>query len=305
MPRGLSSYTKLLTLLNILDSANQYRYLILDVRFEKGFDSEADSALFAKIKNMKRIVVANHLDIELADSCLSSKAAISDYASTIVATNFARYKFLHGKQPSLPLFAYKELTGKTITKHGLIYSCDGSLCYNSLFLKFPYNGFPEYDNSGGKSYYNMGSDLFANYSDQDLSTLAKDKLVFVGDIVEDVHDTYSGLKPGVVISYHALRSLLLGEHMVSYTLLFFLAIVFFFISLSLFREDSIIELIPFVRTSHSKFLHFFVPFIGYASVLFIIVVVLNMLFNVSISIIVPSIYFTIQKTIINFKRTKI
>lgn len=308
MPVGnidITDRTKLLALLNILESTNQYRYIILDVRFEKGLDSEMDSALFSKIKNMKRIVVANHLDVELADSCLSAKAAISDYASTIVATNFARYKFLHGKQPSLPLFAYKDLTGKTITKHGLIYSCGGSLCYNSLFLKFPYNGFSEYGGNGEKSYYNMGSDLLSNYSGQDLSTLAKNKLVFIGDMVEDVHDTYAGLKPGTVITYHALRSLLLGEHMVSYTLLFFLSIVFFFISLSLFKEGVIIKRIPFVRKSHSKLLHFFLPLIGYTFVLFVIVVVLNLLFNVTISIIVPSIYFTIQKTILNFKRTKI
>lgn len=308
MPVGnidITDRTKLLALLNILDSTNQYRYIILDVRFEKGLDSEADSALFAKIKNMKRIVVANHLDVELADSCLSAKAAISDYASTIVATNFARYKFLHAKQPSLPLFAYNDLTGRTITKHGLLYSCDRSLCYNSLFLKFPYNGFSEYSRNGEKSYYNMGCDLLANYSGQDLSTLAKNKLVFIGDMVEDVHDTYSGLKPGTVITYHALRSLLLGEHMVSYTLLFFLAIIFFFISFSLFKEGSIIERIPFVRKSHSKLLHFFLPLIGYTFVLSVIVVVLNLLFNVTISIIVPSIYFTIQKTILNFKRTKI
>ena len=70
MPVGnidITDRTKLLALLNILDSTNQYRYIILDVRFEKGLDSEMDSALFSKIKNMKRIVVANHLDVELAD----------------------------------------------------------------------------------------------------------------------------------------------------------------------------------------------------------------------------------------------
>ena len=108
-------------------------------------------------------------------------------------------------------------------------------------MKFPYNGFSEYGGNGEKSYYNMGSDLLSNYSGQDISTLAKNKLVFIGDMVEDVHDTYSGLKPGTVITYHALRSLLLGEHMVSYTLLFFLSIGFFFISLSLFKEGVIIK----------------------------------------------------------------
>ena len=149
----------------------------------------------------------------------------------------------------------------------------------------------------------MGSDLLENYSTQEISALAKDKLVFIGDMVEDVHDTYSGLKPGVVITYHALRSLLLKEHVVSYILMIFLAFVFFLISLLLFREESVVDRLPFVQKSHSKILHFALSFVGYTLVLFIIAMTLNLFFNVTISIVVPSIYFTIQKTIINFKRT--
>ena len=202
MPIGNTDITdrsKLLNILSRLDSIGQHRYIILDVRFEKGYDSEADSALFAKLKGMDNITIASHKDIELADSALKKKAAISDYASTIVATNFTRYKYLYDSQPSMPLYAYREMTGKTITRHGFLYTCDGRLCHNSAFLNFPAKAFSEYDESGNKTYYNLGSDILESYSDSDLAVLTKDKMVFIGDMTEDVHDTYSGLKPGSVI----------------------------------------------------------------------------------------------------------
>ena len=307
MPIGnvdVTDRTKLLRILNLLDSTRQYRYIFLDVRFEKGIISQADSVLFEKIRNMRHIVIANHSDIELADSALLEKSAISDYTSTIVATNFARYKYLYGQRPSMPLYAYREITGKEIKKHGMIYTCNGKLCYNSLFLKFPTFGFAEYDESNQKTYYNLGSDILNNYTKSELSSLTKDKLLFIGDMVEDMHDTYSGLKPGVIITYHAIHSLLNGEHFVSYGLMFFLALVFFLISLSLFYKISIIEQIPFIKRSQSKILHYAISFIGYTFVLFAVAVVLNLFFDISTSIVVPLLSFSILKAIIDFKTNK-
>ena len=52
----ITDRTKLLELLNRLTETNKYRYIILDVRFEKGFNSEVDSSLFAKIKDMDRMI---------------------------------------------------------------------------------------------------------------------------------------------------------------------------------------------------------------------------------------------------------
>ena len=308
MPVGNTDITdrsKLLNILNRLDSIGQHRYIILDVRFEKGYDSEADSALFAKLKGMNNITIASHKDIELADSALKKKAAISDYASTIVATNFTRYKYLYDSQPSMPLYAYREMTGKTITRHGFLYTCDGRLCHNSAFLNFPSKAFSEYDESGNKTYYNLGSDILESYSDSDLAVLTKDKMVFIGDMTEDVHDTYSGLKPGSVITYHALHSLLNGKHLVSCAMTVLLALLFFIISLSLFSHRSLADRIPLFRNSRSRALRFLLSFAGYALVLYIVVAVLYFFFDTTISILIPSLYFAIQKTIINYKRTKI
>ena len=306
MPVGnvdITDRNKLLQILTMLDSTRQYKYIFLDVRFEKGFKTPVDSTLFLTIKNMKNIVIANHSDIELADSILVAKSAISEYASTIVATNFARYKYLYDQDLSMPLYAYKDITGRNIKKHGFVYTCDGRICQNSLFLKFPTDGFSEFNQKNEKNYYNLGSDLLDYYSASDIATLTKDKLVFIGDMVEDVHDTYAGMKPGIIITYQALQALMKNEHIVSWSLLIVLSIIFFFISLSLYRKSPIIKRLPLIKNSHSRLLNFILSFLGYASVLFILVVLINIFFNKSVSILIPSLYFSTLNLIIKYKET--
>ena len=299
----ITDRNKLLQILSMLDSTRQYKYVFLDVRFEKAFKTPVDSALFFKIKNMKNIVIANHSDIELADSILISKSAISEYTSTIVATNFTRYKYLYDQNLSMPLYAYQDITGKSIKKHGFIYTCNGHLCQNSLFLTFPTNGFSEFNQNNEKTFYNLGSDLLDNYSASDIATLTKDRLVFIGDMIEDVHDTYAGLKPGNIITYQAFHALMKDEHIVSWVLLVVLSVVFFSISFSLYSRISIIKKLPLIKNNRSKLLHFIISFLGYASVLFILVVVINLFFNKSVNILIPSLYFAILNLIHKYKET--
>ena len=309
MPVGnvdITDRTKLLSFLEMLHSTDNYKYIFLDVRFEKGLDvPEVDSALFAEIRNMRHIVIANHSDIEIADNSLVEKTAISDYKATITATNFVRYKYSYNGNLSMPLYAYRDLTKRTINRHRLIYTCDGRLCYNSLFVNFPIEYFGEFDDDNSKRYYNLGSDLLDNYSEDDLAILTQGKYIVIGDMIEDLHDTYSGMKPGSVITYYAFQALMNGKHFVSYGLQLLLAVLYFLISLSQFSRNSLLEQIPFVRKSHSRLLHFVLTFIGYTFLLTIVAIILNVVADVSISILLPSIYFAIQKNIINYKRTKI
>jgi len=308
MPLGnvdITDRDKLLQILTMLETSRQYKFIFLDVIFEKDYITPIDSALFSKIEKMKNIVIVDHSDTELSDLRLNDKSAINEYASTIVATNFTRYKFLFDQQASMPLYAYRILTGKDILKYGPFYTSDGKLCQNSLFLRFPTKGFSEYDNNNERMYYNLGSDLLENYSLQDLALLSKDKFVFIGDMVEDVHDTYAGLKPGILITYQALQALLKNEHIVPIGLIVILSIIYFMISFSLLRRKSVIERIPIIKHSHSKIINFIVSFLGYASVLFAVVVVLNLFFDKTISILIPSLFFATLNLIINYKRTEI
>ena len=299
----ITDRSKLLEFLKILHSANAYKYIIIDVRFEKGYEAiETDSALYAEIGSMDRVVVANHSDMEIASDKLIKKSAISDYQATIVATNFVRYRYSYDGEPSVPLYVYQDLTGHSIKNHGLYYTCEDRLCYNSLFIDFPVEDFDEFDSKGFKRYYNLGSDLLDNYTGRELIAFTKDKIIIIGDMIEDLHDTYSGMKPGPVILFYAFLSLMDGKHYVSYAVLFIFGVTFFVISFSQFGSVSIWEKIPFIKMSHSKMLHFLLSFIEYTFLLAIIAGLLNVLFDITVSIFLPSIFFAIQKNIINYIR---
>ena len=296
---------KLRLFLEALQRADVYKYIFLDVRFEKGFDSPEDSALFSQIRRMRDIVVATHSDIELLDSSLSSKTAINDYPTTIIESNFTRYEYLKDDHASVALFAYWELTGKTIDRHFCFYTSNHKLCYKSLFINAPIEDWSEFNEQQMKMYYNLGNDLLDNYSDHDIASLTNGKYVVIGDMVEDMHDTYSGSKPGSVITYYAFVALMNGEHFVRYGLLLFLGLLYFIVSLSLFEVDSILEKIPYIKRSHSKFVHFCASFMEYSFLLLIVMIGLNLLFGIATSIMLPSLYFAIQKTYINYKNEKI
>ena len=301
----ITDRAKLNSFLDILQKTNAYKYIFMDIRFEKGFDSPMDSALLSQIKSMRNIVIANHDDIKLLDPSLSIKTALNDYPTTIIESNFVRYEYVKHGHISVPLFAYHELTGNTINKHFLFYTCNHRLCYKSLFINSPVEDWSEFNDQDVKMYYNLGYDLLDNYSDKDIEMLTKNKYVVIGDMVEDVHDTYSGSKPGSVITYYAFIALLNGEHFVRYSLLFFLGLLYFVISLSLFESSSIIERIPYIRKTKSKFIHFCASLMEYTFLLLIAMIALNMLLGIATSIMLPSIFFAIQKTYINYKREKL
>lgn len=308
MPIGNTDITdrkKLLDFLQMLDSTKQYAYIFLDVFFEKDYNApEVDSLLFAKIRKMNNIVIANHSNTELAEDQLLEKSAISDFFSTLLTTNFVRYVYSMGdNKPSMPLFAFSELTQKTINKHWFIYTCNGRLCYNSLFVEFPIEEFNEFNSENHKTFYNLGSDLLDNYSERDIGILTKDKYVVIGDMINELHDTYSGKKPGSVITYYSFNALMKEKHLVNYWLLLLMAIVYFVISFSQFNQQSVIERMPYI--AKSNFLRFIMSLVGYSILLGAIVILLNLCFDISTSIILPSVYFAIQKNIINYKRSKV
>ena len=302
----ITDRSKLLSLLKILHKTNSYKYIFLDIRFEKGYNvSDVDSALFAEISSMKNIVIANHSDIELADSSLLKKAAISDYYATITKTNFTRYQYRCDSIESVPLYAYREITGNTIEKFGWFYTCDRKLCYNSMFVHFPVEKWDEYNEQQAKVFYNLGSDILDSYSEDDIRTLTKGKFIVIGDMVEDVHDTYSGLKPGSVITYYSFLELMKGRHFVKYGMIIFMAVLFFLISLSLFEAEPILMRFPFIKNSHSRIFHFLVDLVEYTLILALSMIILYVVFGIATSIVLPSTYFAIQKSIIQFKRLKV
>lgn len=305
-PLGITDVTdrtKLLDLLRLAQETNTYKYLILDVRFEEGNYQESDDTLFQQIQGMDRIVVATHKDIKTPTSFPKAKSALADYYSTITATNFERYEYAHSGMPSVPLYAYKELTGNNMTQTACFTTCDGKLCQKSVFLKFPSVHFDKVMANGDQRYYEMGHEILTDLR-EDFADMAENKVIVIGNFVEDLHDTYIGMKPGPYILYKAFRALEKGEHYVNWWYQFLFACVYFFISCVLLMRHSLQKSIPFIKKSKSRLLHFLLTFLGCGMLITILDVLL--FFNGHIhSILFPSIYFALLKYVLTYKRMKI
>ena len=300
----ITDRSKLLRLLQMLNQQNTSRFIFLDLSFEKDFKTDVDSLLFKEIRKSKRIVTASHPDVELADSSLVPVAAWNNYSTTIFAGGFDRYEYSYQGKPSMPLFAYHQLTGNTITRHWPFYLSNGRLCYNCLFIRFPVEKSDEYGEDNVKYYYNLGSDILDHYSAEDLGVLCKDKYVVIGDMNADLHSTYSGIKSGPLVTYFAFRELMEGKHFVSFNLVLLLFLLYLGISWSqLYRWDLLDKLAWFKSPSKPRL--FVKSLIGYGILFLICSFLLALIFNVFISFMLPSLYFSIQKTVIEYKRMKI
>lgn len=296
----ITDRNKLIEFLQLLQQSGNYKYLIMDVRFEKNIHSHSDSLLFSMIVNMPKTVIVSHRDIKLADSILVPKSAIADYSSTIVATNFARYEYIRDTVKSVPLYAYSELEGADMKQYGIFATSNGRLCYRSLFLPFSSKkiemyGSPKQD----KMYYQLGSDLLKE--DRDISELIKDKIVIVGDMTEDLHDTYIGLRQGSFIIYRALSCLLQGKHFVSLMLMAIMFVIYFLITYVMLTHKSLLERVSFLHNRKSKLLHFIITFFGYSFVMSVICFILFLFYGEVYSVLLASFVFSLIRYYVSYK----
>lgn len=298
----------LIELLKNLRQNDNYRYIFMDIRFEKGDETEYDDSLYKEIYNTPRLLIANHKDIELASEILKKRAAYSDYYVTILSTNFVRYRYLRGIGESMPLRAYRELFNDSITKCGWFYFCNEGLCQNSLVIKSPIkrieNEWVTVDENK-----DMKQDFYLNLNkindETSLSVLSNRKYVVIGNMVDDNHDTYYGRIPGSIIVFSAFWALKNHKHEIRPWFEILLFLLFFCISLSLFSRIPVIERVRFIRKIKSKFLRFVLSFLGYSTVLFLATIFLYLCFDIIPSIWVPALFFSIQKTYFNFKYMKV
>lgn len=230
---------KLYDFLLLAKRANNYKYIMLDVIFERGISSPQDSALFQLIASMKRIVIPVHQDVSLEDSILYRKAANADYTVTWKETNFARFQFIHDGVPSMPLQMYQDLSGENICQFGFLFFSQGWLCRNGITLKMPIRLSSGMEREGDMQRINvlqLGVDLLAMDSIAPISNEINDKIVVIGDFDSDsdIHDTYAGPQPGAIISLNAYYALQRGDHVIwGFRLLFYLLVAFIYFSMTL------------------------------------------------------------------------
>ena len=229
--------------LELLSAKADYKYVLMDVFFEEGVTSNADSALFAKISSMNRIVIPKHRDATLAgDSMLEGKSSFSDYTTTLLGNDFNKYELLDGEEKSMALTMYEDVTGNAIDKLGPFYFDGYSLCNRTLFSKQMILFNTPYDKNGEKNYYHLTTDLLQD--PEGAQALMKGKYIFVGDMeLDDIHDTVQGELPGSVITANIFIALMNGKHKIPIYVIIILFIIYFIFSYSIFSHHSMSEIL--------------------------------------------------------------
>lgn len=285
----------LLKFLKIAERTNKYKYIFLDIRFENGINTPSDSALFAQISKMRDISYSRHSDILSKDSISFEKSAINDYYSTILSS-FTRYQFLQDDEESIPLRIYKSITkgNPTIKRHGLFYTCNGKLCQNSPFMRIPEDFYKGHEVDGNQNYYDLGPMLLEVYDDEDWSIETKNKILVVGDFVNDLHDTYCGMQPGSYLVYLAYKELESNKHIVSWWFVLVMYVIYFIISLTILQGNIIWYKIKFIHKVKNKLITFLLNWVGFSLTLSIISVIAFVAFGNAYNIFFPSLIFSIM-----------
>ncbi|MDE7345587.1 MAG: hypothetical protein K2N48_02465 [Muribaculaceae bacterium] len=293
------------TLLKILDIAEKsnYRYLFLDVRFEKGFESEMDSILFAKIKSMRNVVVSTHKesdDYEIADRSLLKHAGYADYMTTYFS-GFTKYSYLQNDSISVALKMFGDMDGGDIKRVGPFFFSNGRLCNNLQFLTFSSDDInlrhPAFE-----------GETLKIYDEKDIAERMNGRIVVVGDMVNDVHTTYAGRVAGPVLNVRAYQALAKGRHIVDWRLVLFLLAVYGVCAYLILYSGSL-EIPERLRKKllHHPLIVFILLNFGWSIVMFIIKLVVFRKFGASVIIIIPAFIFSLlsmPKEYAEFKKNR-
>ena len=293
---GRMAITDRKVLLDFLDIADQadYKYIFLDIRFEKGFETVFDSALFAKIASMRDIVCANHYEplvnqqgiqfngFEIADTTLLPKCAYNDYHTSVFSSNFTRYAYLQDGRTSVALRMYQDVDGKTVRRNGWLYDNDGTLCENCPYI--PIWGSVSPVTSGSVTsaqYYNLGPFLMT-LPEQQLIEDMKGKIVVVGDFEEDTHDTYMSKQPGPYLTYLAYKYLARGGNKISFPVIVLMTLIYFFI------VKLILSGRPLIPWGKHRATRIFTALLSYSFILSLICMVVFLITGYAFNVMVPS-----------------
>lgn len=231
IPIGNAAITdrqKLSRLLDLINESGEYQYVMLDVFFEEGYETEVDSTLFGRIASMDRLVIPKHIDGALESECLEKKAGYADYATSINENDFTKYLLFRKGGASMPLKAYTEVTGRGVKKVLLWYADNGKLARRVIFPKMYVRVDSPYRPDGQKAYLNLGSDILDTEEEVDWSDYFKGKYIVIGSFAgDDIHTTYAGDLPGSLINYNVYLSLMKGQHKIPFALVIVYFLIFF------------------------------------------------------------------------------
>ena len=295
-----------------------YKYIVLDIQVD-GINSDYNDSIKSLVLQMRDICIPRSEQFD-HESILDPVAVWVDYNITPTETGFTKYKLLHNGHSSMALHLYSKRGGADIKRVcGLFYFDRGRLCQKTLIPVRDYittyientqgNELKLQDGVYSESlpYKNLGSDFCG---DDDIGRSVKDKIVVIGNLVgtEDMHDTFAGRMPGMLININAYIGLVHGLHLVNFIVVILLFLLYTGISMYylygvriFFRKKVKYRIAEFFEIPIVKLC---LSFLGFSLVFVLLSVILYCTVDYYYSTLLPSIWFTVFSHVVKYCREK-
>jgi hypothetical protein len=267
-------------------------------------DKSVDDSLAAEIKRNNNIAISVLLNNnQIQTPMYKSNYGIADYKTYGSFLNKFRIWYHDLNAPSMPGLLHQKIDGASYSGNRFATFCNHRLCFNYIWPDYYYD---ENDVKADSAYqeYHIGSLLPLLNDPKTVKALFKDKVIFIGNFEDDVHDTPAGKIPGTIVLADIYLSLLNGKHLVPWLWVSFMVTVF-----SMLSYMAIYNQLPDVKFNFgfafadqvSGFLKEYVSYIG---ILLLASVLSVFLFGITISLFLPAFIFSAIDFLIQKKYKK-
>jgi hypothetical protein len=269
------------------------KFTICDV-FLQG-KSPSDSLLSKSLSGVPNIVFPTHPDNNNKPEKLEINVpyAMSNYKSA--DEGFVKFTLLlEDEYKTIPLYMYEKLQNRNFSPNWGLYWDNGNPCLNSVIIDYKIRT-DEVLQNGKYPVVNL-SELMLMPEELIAKEFLKDRIIIMGDFVQDKHKTSFGVMPGSLILLNVYLSLMDGAHLISLGWLLFMIVAF-----TLYSR---IIIFNWPKASSRKSSKWFLNLLKSATLLAIISVCSYFLFNIGIQVLFLTIYTGILLFIIRLWKEK-
>jgi hypothetical protein len=277
---------------------NLHQFIVCDVFLENS--TEDDSVLMKAVAATKNVRFPYHQeDGKFLKPALPVPIAFSDYNTDF--GNFLKYSYLQFDTcRSIALEMYAAIDHGSYQKKGMLYFKNEQIALNSFIIEFPIRQFDIF-REDSLGYNSIHLSDFLSLPDEMIAETLKDKIVIVGDFLEDdMHQTIYGTTAGPLIHLNAYLNLLQNRNDLSWGFFFFVLIFYFGFSYVLIFNKQIIHFSWAIKIQNSKVGGFIYDYLKYAFFLLLMSVTSFLIFDIHLNVLIVSLYFSLAEYSIDF-----
>lgn len=299
------------------EKPDNYKFLIVDVRYEEKFDVNVegqltadqallamnDSLLVASLKGAKNYVVSYHADVQgrLKPPVFDVEAGLSNYETTDEGTIVKFSAIQADTARTTPLLIHQAIYHSHYKKGFLFDFMNGRPVLNSFIIDHRILIHPsDFASDTYYSHAHLGEIL--KMPSPLIHELVKDRIVVLGDFEDrDIHETIYGALPGPIILVNAFLAFENGDNRITAGFVILLLIGYTFISYRCFSQINFLENIIINRLPFPEDVKKILATLAdYLILLIILSIVSYFLFNIHVTILLLAIYMQVLEWVIAF-----